>query len=134
MALKPFPTPDAHLPDAYASERAHGPDARPSGAARSPARSVQSRRPGSLLDDLGFALLLEPGHGLVLEQTAQSYPHIVNKLAVFWNDAESLDAYLNTLLFADRPGREGLDFKAAAELAEVRDVRVRLLRNALPRR
>ena len=72
------------------------------------------------------------GHGLVLTETARLYPHVVNKLATVWNDARPLDDYLDALLYADRNGRAGLDFKAAAELADVRNVRVRLLRNARP--
>lgn len=133
MSVKIFPTPDAHLPDARPAARRPAAPKQAAPAASRPG-PAPTRRPGSQLDDLGFDLLLEPGHGLVLEQTAELYPHIVNKLAVFWNDAEALDTYLNKLLFADRPGREGLDFKAASELAEVRDVRVRVLRNAGPRR
>lgn len=133
MPLKIFPTPDAHLPDARTAARTPAAATRASATADSPL-APRKRKPGSQLNDLGFDLLLEPGHGLVLAQTGELYPHIVNKLAVFWNDAEALDTYLNQLLFADRPGREGLDFKAAAELAEVRDVRVRLLRNAGPKR
>jgi hypothetical protein len=121
MTLKHFPNTHDLLPDALQR-------AKPDTA------GVHTLLPGlpSRLDAFGSRLLANLGHGLVLTETARLYPHVVNKLAVVWNDAKSLDDYLDALLYADRNGRAGLDFKAAAELADVRNVRVRLLRNARP--
>lgn len=121
MTLKHFPNAHDLLPDA------------PQGANLDTA-GVHTLPPGlpSRLDAFGSRLMTKLSHGLVLTETARLYPHVVNKLAVFWNDAKPLDDYLDALLYADRNGRAGLDFKAAAELADVRNVRVRLLRNVRP--
>ena len=121
MKLKYFPNAYDLLPDALQDEK---PDT-------AGVNTLPSGRP-SRLDEFGSRLLERLGPGLVLTETARLYPHVVNKLAVFWNDAKQLDDYLNALLYADRNGRAGLDFKAANELADVRNVRVRLLRNARP--
>lgn len=94
-----------------------------------PTRRLPSER-DHLLSDAGFALLLEPGPDLTLEQTGQRYPHIVNRLALLWNDAQALDAYLLSLLLTDRNDRAGLAFEAVIELTNVRTLRVGRLRYA----
>jgi hypothetical protein len=68
------------------------------------------------LDPFGRRLLLDLDMGLSLARTAHLYPHIVNRLALLWNDAEQLEAYLDSVLITDRTTRMGLDFAALCEL------------------
>jgi hypothetical protein len=84
------------------------------------------------LDALSLNLLDQLPKGLRLDRAAELYPHIVNRLAVCWDDVTALEGYLNELLYTERPERDGLDFRAAAELSDVRNIRVRLLRGLRP--
>jgi hypothetical protein len=63
-----------------------------------------------------------------LSATATRYPHILNKLAMLWNDAKALDVYLTGLLVDDRPSRAGFEFSALEELVEVRNTRLAQLK------
>lgn len=65
---------------------------------------------------------------LKLAATAARYPHIVNKLAVVWNDSKALDAFLTNLLVDDRPNRVGFEFSALEELVDVRNTRLAQLK------
>lgn len=48
---------------------------------------------------------------------ARAYPHIVNNLALFWDDRQQCDTYLSSLIFsADRPLREGFPPEISQEI------------------
>jgi hypothetical protein len=75
-----------------------------------------------------FRLLARLPSNLKLSSTAARYPHIVNKLAILWQDAKALDAFINSLLVDDRPDRMGFHFETLAELIEVQQVRLAKLK------
>lgn len=80
------------------------------------------------LNSWGERLLAELPPTIRLDFTAKRYPHIVNKLAVIWNDARELTSYINNLLVDDRANRQGFEFETLNELADVRNVRIAALR------
>ena len=91
-------------------------------------RRADSAPPQAELDSFGRRLLLDLDVGLSLARTAHLYPHIVNRLALVWNDAKQLESYLESILITDRTTRMGLDFSVLCELNEIQDVRLSKLR------
>jgi uncharacterized membrane protein YebE (DUF533 family) len=87
-------------------------------------RQARSTLDKGELDNFGRRLLLDLDVGLSLARTAHLYPHIVNRLALVWTDAQQLESYLDSVLITDRTGRMGLDFMALCELNEIREVRL----------
>lgn len=51
--------------------------------------------------------------------TAKRHPHIVNKFAVLWGDADAVVAYFDDLLISSRPGRRGFAIEVLDELVEL---------------
>src|SRR6218665_2397733 len=54
--------------------------------------------------------------------TARRHPHIVNRLSALWDVPEQLPAYLQDLLLANRPGREGFSFDVLTELTDLQSL------------
>ena len=90
-------------------------------AAGSPATVRES------LNAFGEQLLRGLPPTIRLDHTAARYPHIVNKLAVVWNDAGVLSKYLHSLLVDDRIRRQGFEFETLSELTDVRNFRLAVL-------
>lgn len=114
-----------------------GPGDKPAADARADGqpRSVEILEPGRVmpsepLSAVAMRVLDFLPPNMTLTFTARRYPHVMNKLAILWDDARALEKYLDQLLMADRPNRQGFEYEALMELADVRDVRLRLLRNA----
>lgn len=72
----------------------------------------------------GQQLLRSLPPALRLSYTAARYPHIVNRLAILWNDSRELSRYIDGLLVDDRANRQGFEFETLNELADVRNIRV----------
>lgn len=51
--------------------------------------------------------------------TAKRHPHIVNKFAILWGDADAVAAYFDDLLISSRPGRRGFAIEVLDELVEL---------------
>lgn len=78
----------------------------------------------------GQQLLDDLPSGCRLDFTAEHYPHVVNKVAVIWNDLTQLTRYLDGLLLADRNNRQGFAYEALMELTNLREARIAELRTA----
>ncbi len=87
-------------------------------------------RPREQLNQWGQALVDKLPPGLTLDYTSSRYPHIVNRIAVLWDDARALGQYLENLLLDDRKDRQGFAFEALMELTSVKDTRLAELRLA----
>ena len=51
--------------------------------------------------------------------TAKRHPHIVNRFAILWGDADAVNAYFDSLLISARPGRRGFATEVLDELVEL---------------
>lgn len=91
-------------------------------------RDTPAAPPREPLNAWGAELARNPPNGVKLSFTAAHYPHVVNQLAVFWNDWRALLRYVDSLLMDDRVQRKGFDFEALDELTGIKNVRVRQLR------
>jgi hypothetical protein len=51
------------------------------------------------------------------EQLPRRFARIANQVAQRWSDREAASEFLNSLVFSDRPNRQGFPFEVARELA-----------------
>jgi hypothetical protein len=89
------------------------------------ARSARAPREALERDAASLVNSLPPQ--LSLEETARNFPHVINRLAMCWNNARDLQKAVDDLLIDDRLKREGFPLKVLVELTEVRDWRVAML-------
>lgn len=54
-------------------------------------------------------------------QTAERYPHVVNRLAAVWSSPPAARKYFDDLLLDQRGGRQGFPWGIANELSSLRD-------------
>ena len=62
-----------------------------------------------------------------LTQTAQHFPHLVNRLAGVWNEARQLRKFVDDLLVDERGGRAGFPYEILDELITLREARLEYL-------
>lgn len=89
-----------------------------------PAPRAPARRQREPLSDDGQRLLERLPPGLSLVHTVASFPHVINRLALVWDNPRELVAIVDDLLIDDRLQRAGFPLKVLVELTDVRDARV----------
>ncbi len=79
------------------------------------------------LDARARKLLQNLPAGTSLNQTAQNFPHLVNRLAGVWNEARQLRNFVDDLLVDERGGRAGFPYEILDELITLREARLEYL-------
>ena len=133
--FKPVESPQARgtdpgrpTPRQTPSPGAPGAPAAPAAPARdTPSAQMPGRRHREALDVYGQNLLGRLPPGTSLEMTREYFPHVINRLALVWDDPKGLRAIVDDLLVDDRPQREGFPLAVLNELSEVRDARLAIL-------
>jgi hypothetical protein len=68
------------------------------------------------LSDGAKALMNALPAGVPVTALALDFPHVLNRIATLWSDADALEAYMWELLLDDRADREGFPFAVEDEL------------------
>ena len=69
-----------------------------------------------LLSDDAKALMNALPAGVPVTALALDFPHVLNRIATLWSDADAFEAYMWDLLLDDRAEREGFPFAVEDEL------------------
>lgn len=85
------------------------------------APAMRRQAPPAELSADGLRWLQEIPQRLRPRQTAERYPHVVNRLAAVWPSPPAARAYFDDLLLDQRGGRQGFPWGIANELSSLRD-------------
>lgn len=76
--------------------------------------------PRDALSAEAAVLLRHDTLGRLLGVTERRFPHVINRLAAAWFSPADMTALLDSMLFNERPERQGFPVKVVAELTQVR--------------
>lgn len=93
----------------------------PGSSGNKPAPAMRRQAPPAELSADAMRWLQEIPQRLRPKQTAQRYPHVVNRLAAAWSSPPACRAYFDDLLLDQRGGRQGFPWDIANELSSLRD-------------
>ncbi len=75
----------------------------------------------------GIAFLAQMAGKASLAHTAESFPHVINKLAPHGYRPSEMIRAIDRLLIDDRPERQGFPFEVVVELGRLRETYMRFL-------
>jgi hypothetical protein len=73
----------------------------------------------------GIAFLAQMAGKASLANTAESFPHVINKLAPYGYRPSEMIRAIDSLLIDDRPERQGFPFDVVVELGRLRETYLR---------
>ena len=85
-------------------------------------RAAQARSRRELLTEQGAAFLAHIAVQVSLAHTADAYPQVINRLAVYGNKPRLLAKAIDRLLVHDLPGRRGFPPEITFELGRLREM------------
>lgn len=104
-------------PGLYETERAWAEKLAAHGASATP---DEAALPRDALSAEAAVLLRHDTLGPLLSVTARRFPHVVNRLAAAWFSPADMTALVDSMLFNERPERQGFPVEVVAELTRVR--------------